>query len=572
MQALSSFLRVFFIPIFYILFTYPIEANTSRESLNKSIESYRNCNLHCLEIPFSDFSARHPSESPQILKIIHQVLLAEKYSTTLDQKNNQSEILYNKAYQAATILNKLELSIWVQSHFGFYYYRNGQLPKALPFFLNSSKYIDQNVTKNLIEPIEVLKKNAFFFGYIEDYKKAEHYLTEALKHCNNESKQYIEILNNLGMNHLKQQQLVQAEDYFLKARELALKNGQEVLYAKTLGELAQICIARNDYAKAKALYIEDIAISKKNKSDRNTMYAQIQLGKIHLKEAQLDSANLVLRAAKDYVFAKPYLASTQFEITQLLIDWAVLKKNVKAELHFRRSADSLRDIIAKTDGQVVVDQLNIQAQKEKIKSQLESEQNKLEKASLVQNTWISISVLLFIIALLLLLIYHRKLKAQGLAFERNILLLQLEKIQSDNKLHETQTTLSSYQVYLSEKNQQLTKLEREFKKLKSLPRINAKIKANNLQQLLDSHLMTKENWLEFKKLFIAEQTDYYDYLMENFPGLTEANLRIILLQKLGLKNLETAQILGITIEAVKKSKQRLKKRYEENYSEIFNDQ
>lgn len=572
MQALSSFLRILLIPVLYFLFTYPIEAKASQQSINKIIESYRNCDLDCLEVSFSDFSARHPSENPQLLKIIHQVLLAEKYSKTLDQSNYLSEILYNKAYQAATILNEHDLSIWVETHFGFYYYRNGQLTKALPFFLNASKSIDRAATKNLIEPSEVLKKNAFFFGNIEDFIKSERYLIEALKHCNNNSKQYIEILNNLGMNYLKQKQLVKAEEYYLRARELALKNGQEVLYAKALGELAQICVERNDYAQAKTLYIEDIAISQKNNSDRNTMYAQIQLGKIYLQETQLDSALLVLKAAKNYTLAKPYLASTEFEITQLLVDWAVLKKDVVAELQFRRSADSLRTIIAKTDGQVVVDQLNIQAQKEKIKSQLESEKNKVEKASLVRNTWISISVLLFIIALLLLIIYSRKLKVQGLAFERNILLLELEKIQSDNKLHETQASLSSYQVYLSEKNEQLTKLEKEFKKLKSLPRINAKRKENNLQKLLDSHLMTKENWMEFKKLFIAEQPHYYDYLMANFPGLTEANLRIILLQKLGLKNLETAQILGVTIEAVKKSKQRLKKRYEENYSEIFNDQ
>ncbi|MCP1996393.1 tetratricopeptide repeat protein [Flavobacterium sp. HSC-61S13] len=571
MQPLSSSLRILLIPIFLLLFAYPIEANTSHKSLNKIIEAYRNNDLNSLELSFSDFRTSHLSEDPKLLKIIHQVLVAEKYSKTLDQSNTQIELLYITACKAAKALNQHGLNIWVQTHIGFYYYRNGQLSKALPYFLFSSQSIDVDAS-NLIEPAEVLKRNAFFFGYIEDYKKAENYLTEALKHSHKDSKIYIEILNNLGMNYFRQNQLIKAEESYLSARKLALNNGQEILYAKTLGELAKICISRNDYIKAKTLYLEDIAISKKNNSDRNTMYAQVQLGKIYLEEGQLDSTYLHLQAAKNYVIAKPYLASTEFEINQLLVDWAVLNKDVKAELQFRRSADSLRAIIAKTDGQVVVDQLNIQAQKDKIKSQLESEKNKLEKASLVRNTWISISVLLFIIALLLLLIYRRKLKSQGLAFERNILLLQLEKIQSDNKLHETQTTLSSYQVYLSEKNEQLTKLEKEFKKLKSLPRINAKIKENNLQKLLDSHLMTKDNWLEFKKLFIAEQTDYYDYLMENFPGLTEANLRIILLQKMGLKNLETAQILGVTIEAVKKSKQRLKKRYEENYSEIFNDQ
>ena len=56
----------------------------------------------------------------------------------------------------------------------------------------------------------------------------------------------------------------------------------------------------------------------------------------------------------------------------------------------------------------------------------------------------------------------------------------------------------------------------------------------------------------------------------NFPNLTDSNLRIIFLQKLGLNNVETAQILGITTDAVKKAKQRLKKKYD-NFDSVFSD-
>ncbi|WP_326388049.1 hypothetical protein [Myroides odoratimimus] len=36
-----------------------------------------------------------------------------------------------------------------------------------------------------------------------------------------------------------------------------------------------------------------------------------------------------------------------------------------------------------------------------------------------------------------------------------------------------------------------------------------------------------------------------------------------------LTNQETANILGVTIDAVKKAKQRLKKKYEDDYSALF---
>lgn len=57
--------------------------------------------------------------------------------------------------------------------------------------------------------------------------------------------------------------------------------------------------------------------------------------------------------------------------------------------------------------------------------------------------------------------------------------------------------------------------------------------------------------------------------MENFPEITDSNLRIILLQKLGFTNAEISGLLGITIDAVKKSKQRLKRKLGEKYDLLF---
>ncbi|WP_293300685.1 hypothetical protein [Pedobacter sp. UBA4863] len=50
--------------------------------------------------------------------------------------------------------------------------------------------------------------------------------------------------------------------------------------------------------------------------------------------------------------------------------------------------------------------------------------------------------------------------------------------------------------------------------------------------------------------------------------LTESNLRIVLLQKIGLNNAETANLLGITTEAVKKAKQRMRKKYTEKLESV----
>lgn len=71
--------------------------------------------------------------------------------------------------------------------------------------------------------------------------------------------------------------------------------------------------------------------------------------------------------------------------------------------------------------------------------------------------------------------------------------------------------------------------------------------------------MTDENWRAFKQEFKKQQSIFYECLTQNSPELKESNLKIIMLQKLEFTNYEISLLLGVTIEAVKKSKQQLKK-------------
>ena len=76
--------------------------------------------------------------------------------------------------------------------------------------------------------------------------------------------------------------------------------------------------------------------------------------------------------------------------------------------------------------------------------------------------------------------------------------------------------------------------------------------------------MTDENWNNFKREFKKEYGPFYETLMTDYPELKDSNLKIIILQKLRFSNSEIASLLGITTDAVKKSKQRLKKKLGEN--------
>ena len=59
--------------------------------------------------------------------------------------------------------------------------------------------------------------------------------------------------------------------------------------------------------------------------------------------------------------------------------------------------------------------------------------------------------------------------------------------------------------------------------------------------------------------------------MKNFETLTDSNLRLVILMSLQLSNQQISNLLGITVDGVKKAKQRLKKKLDEKYDYLFTE-
>lgn len=78
--------------------------------------------------------------------------------------------------------------------------------------------------------------------------------------------------------------------------------------------------------------------------------------------------------------------------------------------------------------------------------------------------------------------------------------------------------------------------------------------------MLQMNLRADDKWEVFKKWFNENFPDFYLKLRERYPSLTAGDFRLLSLIKLNLSNKDMAMRLGISIEGVKKSKQRLKKK------------
>lgn len=516
----------------------------------------------------NSISKKASAQEEKELIILQKVFLGDLYSKQLDSLNHESSKLYEDAALLAASTKNKTLQIWVYTQTGFYFYSYNQYEKALPFFLKASRLIDNISDKYLIESIEVLKKNAYFFGTILEHEKSINYLNRALNLTTANCKDHATLLNNIGNCYYDINELGKAKYYHLKAQKSALKAKDTLRYAKVLGDFARINIKQKNWKKAEELLHEDISLSEQVGNDRNTMFARLQLGKMYWEKADIGKAYNTLKKVRQYAGSKSYLKGFEYEAAELLLQIAINRNNTAEELFLRRSLDTLGKIIKPAEGKEAISKVSLKTQKENILWELEAEKAKVEKASILRLLWTIISILLLAGVILIYFYNKRRLKLQNSEFERKLLTFQYEKIESEKKLSDTNKSIEAYKVYLTEKNRQIEKLETVIQKDRNHPSKLIKEQTDELQQLLSSHLMTHENWLTFKQTFINEQPKYYNTLLNCFPELTESNLRILLLHKAGLNNQEAAKITGVTIDAVKKAKQRLRKKYGETI-EIF---
>ncbi|WP_133582912.1 tetratricopeptide repeat protein [Sphingobacterium yanglingense] len=529
-------------------------SSIDKSELNKRLESILNT---------------HKIKNKNSQNAIYHSLLAESYATIKDHKTPISDSLFSQAIAEAKKTNDTGLLIWVNTLYGFYHYTYSDYINALPYFLESSRNITSLSTGRIPEANQVLIKNAYFFGTIDDNEKSLDLLQSALAITDTSSSEYGQILYAIGLLYMKKEQWQDAEDYFNRTLSSSQANVDSLRYAKTLGELALLYQQRGEAQKAVSSLLENISLSEKNNDPRNTMYAQMQLGRVYLQNGNTDSSWHYLANALEYAQTKDYLKGYEKDILELQLDIVRTKNNPHGELALRRRLEQINQHLSVTDGASIVDKVNWETQKERIHWQLEAEQVKLNRASLLKWAWGAVSVLLLAIIILLLITYKRRLRLQQVEFEKKLLSFQIEKIESETTLSNTHNTLASYKVYLEDKNQQIQRLEGEITKLRDNSSTNTKKQRLSLESLLKSHLLTDESWFEFKKAFMAENADAYQTILTCLPDITESGLRIILLLKMGLDNHQISHLLGVTTDAVRKSKQRIRKKYGDRYDQIF---
>jgi len=358
------------------------------------------------------------------------------------------------------------------------------------------------------------------------------------------------IYRSIGQAHKAKGEYEEAEVYFEKAIEIIQKRKNskknQAEYIRNNTSLAQLAYEKGNYKKALELALKSEKWIKEVKKKKSIIGLHLLMGKLYYA---LGNDSLAL-----YFTEKSYLKAIKKNVGKNKIASAKQlsliyqrQRNFDKAHEFLERYNTMKAFYAKEEAKyslmkgVFLETINEQNEK----LALVNKSLKNEKSYTVV-----IGILCIGLLLIIYLFYKRKKykllqqlqksKTTNTRIKENLVVAQRKTLHTQNEL-DAYTRLLSQQTNLGS--------ETEFLHVKPI-----------MQQLLDLKILTEEDWLTFKSLFLNIYPDFYKNFKVNVSDYSLGDLKLASLIRLNFNTKEIAKILAISPESVRKGKYRLRKK------------
>ncbi|RYU87372.1 tetratricopeptide repeat protein [Mucilaginibacter terrigena] len=466
--------------------------------------------------------------------------------------NNLSTGYYDEAIAFAQ-KNNMQLQTGIYQHRkAIYYFVYKKNAAACRYFLLSEKNLNE-VGFNNVPNISILfSETANFYYSLGDFDNARENLRLALKYQGASARGRINITNTIGLTYRNNGQYGTALSYFNKALKMANVTKDSVWIAIATGNIGSVYFLQHNYGKALPLIEADYRQSLKYDERLNSAIALLRLIRINIDQGKFKQAGLQLDTADKLLLNTGEDVLTQrvqyYELAAILNER--LGKDKEADLYRDRS-ENLRDSVAKRDNIAAIERVRLQWVTEKSREEFNNLKKSAQISAYKQNTIIVVLLLLVIITFLI----HNR---QRLKAKKDRELMELEKRRVDDELKSATQALRGYTENLMQKNILIDEIKAELENVQI--KYSSADVAGTLDKMMQAHIMTDDNWAQFKKLFTRVHSTFFYNLRHKYGNLSGTDIRLLALIKLKLNNREMAGMLGITVDGVKKAKQRLRKK------------
>jgi tetratricopeptide (TPR) repeat protein len=484
----------------------------------------------------------------------------DRRSTELQPIKVQIMKLYADALEAAYHTGK-DLTIgWVSFYSARRMRSFGETSLAVMYSKNG---VDLFEKENYpVEP-PVYTELAELLYQVREYDECMKYARKSIAawQKNNFEKEYkdaykfkIQALNTIGLTCHKNNQLDSGLANFRSALQLAKQNGDTLWTARVLGNIARVLYQQQKFDSAWALLQTDYGVSKQRGIYDNAASASGWKARASLALGNKTAAITEAREAISLLALwpnGPYLRDTYYALTQIFRAMGQYDSAFYYSERYSALNDSLEKEVATSSLAISRARLNNEVSRFNIQK-LNREK---ETVLLWRNIMIASIIIVSLIALLIINRQRLKEKIKTEKAEQEHLKMVQEKQLMETEIASAKEQLQMFTANIVEKTNLIEKLESQVKGRE----------ANHEQQAIISELarltiLTEDDWNKFRNLFEKIYPGFFMKLKDSFPDITSAEQRMAALTRLRLTTRQIASMLGISVDSVHKSRQRLRQR------------
>jgi DNA-directed RNA polymerase specialized sigma24 family protein len=461
------------------------------------------------------------------------------------------------------------------------YHHLSKFQLAIHYFNHSYFYFKSEKDEILIA--EAALGLAETYKFLQNYKLSVRYCYEAIALHSLQNN----VADEMTAKTILSKCLILAKNY--NAAEKIIKEVHQYYQAKKDAVSAAICLEnqaslqfqRKKFPEALALAESALEIFKSKKDKDGEITACQLLSKLHLQKENYPDAILYANNSLDLIAvsedkrglydAHLLLANiywTMKDENRALDHLRAYKKNgteaenpaVDMKLHhfmlnyYKKKEDWKSAVTAAEKYNQLKEELERKQQTELIAEmnirygvREKEKQIQQEKALNIRRKSIITGLCILLILLLLFANWHR------LSQRRRRDFLQQEIKRKEQKLMQ-------FTSHLLDKNKLIQSFEKQLQEVGEINDEQSLPRTQKLQQLYQLKILTEDDWKIFQNLYREVYPSFIERIKKSDENLSEGDIRHLLLVKLQLSTREISEMLGVSVNSVRVSRHRLKKK------------
>jgi tetratricopeptide (TPR) repeat protein len=438
--------------------------------------------------------------------------------------------------------------------------------RGYTFLLLRSKPDYRTAAPYAVKSLELQRRLGFeHFPDVQEFKRIVAQIMYNTKNYSESIRYYRELLNG-DVSQLSDNEIASSYNSFAFCyRDQGLYDSAMRLYQKgwlfakekglpiwswlLRGNEAYIYLSRHQYDSAETIATWYYGESSKTGSWDLAAKAQTMIGRARIGTGDYQGALQALDKA-DFIITH-YPMSRYEEFSSTYQNLASLYERIgdagKAYQHYKKYI-AIRDSVDHSLNETIVENFKTKMAFDKSEASIRLLQQEKRSEQLKRNFIIGLIILFAIISLLVV-------NRQRLVLAHRAEMAMKEKAAAEAEVSAATTQLQLFKQSIIEKNRLIDSLQEQLEKEKNELDVQ-----NKVELLRQQVILTEDDWQNFKALFEKVYPCFFDQLRQMAPDITAAEQRMAALVRLFADNKQIASVLGISVNSVRKTRQRLSQR------------